>query len=385
MSKKKVLYYMPDNPLKGRGGNLTRCNQMLSYFQKKSDLLDVHFISSMDWDSESKEEFYMKYPSINLKIFPFKMSKSNIFEYLIRDKIPKEIEKALIGDTFDSTTPYFRSIFKKDIAENQYDIVVISYAIWGNLIKDIEGPYFIIDTHDFMTLQYKIKTENTHKLNIGSLFKSEMDILKKFDEIWTYSIEEQYIFEQFTDKKVNLVPVSFPVIHLNENRSVKYEVLYVASDNPHNVKSIKWFLDKVFPFLQNIDIYIIGKICDVIEDTPNIIKLGIVDDLEGIYRNTRICICPMVTGTGVKIKVLESLSYGLPMVTTRRGVDGLINKSQNGCMVSDEPSIFADNIKQLLNDQQLYSKMKAEAQSYFTQNHDEQREEYMLNQVFIPN
>lgn len=376
---------MPDNPLKGRGGNLTRCNQMLSYFQKNSDLLDVHFISSMDWDNESKEAFYVKYPSINLKIFPFKMSKSNIFEYLIRDKIPKEIEKALTRDTFDSTTPYFRSIFKKDIEENQYDIVVISYATWGNIIKDIEGPYFIIDTHDFMTLQYKIKTENTHKLDIGNLFKSEMDILKKFDEIWTYSIEEQYIFEQFTDKKVILVPVSFPVIHLNENRSMKYEVLYVASDNPHNVKSIKWFLDKVFPLLQNIDIYIVGKICDVIEDAPNIIKLGIVDDLDGIYQNTRICICPMVTGTGVKIKVLESLSYGLPMVTTRRGVDGLINKSQNGCMVSDEPAIFADNIKQLLNDQQLYSKIKVEAQSYFTQNHHEQREEEMLNQVFIPN
>jgi len=384
MSKKKVLYYMPDNPLKGKGGNLTRCNQMLSYFQKNSDLLDVHFISSIDWDNESKEEFHLRYPDIQLKIFLFNLPKSNILKYLIKDKIPKQISRAIRRNPLDSSTPYFRNKFKKDIQENNYDIVLISYSTWGNVIENIHGPYFIIDTHDFMALQYKIRYEGHKKINIGKLFGNEMSILKKFNEIWTYSIEEQYIFEQFTNRKITLMPVSFPTVHLNEKRTIKYDVLYVASANPHNVNSFKWFLDKVFPLLENVNIYIVGKICNFIEDSPNIIKLGIVDDLDAIYQNTRICICPMITGTGVKIKVLESLSYGLPIVTTRRGVDGLINKSQNGCMVSDDPLSFANNIKQLLNDQQLYSKTCAEALSYFSQNYHEDKEDKILNDLFIP-
>lgn len=37
------------------------------------------------------------------------------------------------------------------------------------------------------------------------------------------------------------MPVSFPLVNLNEHRNIKYDILYVASDNPHNVKSIKWF------------------------------------------------------------------------------------------------------------------------------------------------
>ena len=74
MSKKKVLYYMPDNPLKGKGGNLTRCNQMLTYFQKNCNTLDVTFIFSMDWDEESEQAFNLKYPDLNIKIFQFKMS-----------------------------------------------------------------------------------------------------------------------------------------------------------------------------------------------------------------------------------------------------------------------------------------------------------------------
>lgn len=374
---------MPDNPLKGRGGNLTRCNQMLSYFQNNSDLLDVHFISSIDWDNESKEEFHLRYPDIQLKIFLFNLPKSNILKYLIKDKIPKQISRAIRRNPLDSSTPYFRSKFKKDIQENKYDIVVISYSTWGNVIEDIDGPYFIIDTHDFMSLQYKIRYEGRKKINVGKLFGNEMSILKKFNEIWTYSIEEQYIFEQFTNRKVTLMPVSFPTVHLNDSRTIKYDVLYVASGNPHNVNSIKWFLDKVFPLLENVNIYIVGKICNFIEDSPNIIKLGMVDDLDAVYKSTRICICPMITGTGVKIKVLESLSYGLPVVTTRRGIDGLINKSQNGCMVSDDPVKFANNIKQLLSDQQLYSKTSAEALSYFSQNYHEHKEEKILNHVFM--
>lgn len=117
-------------------------------------------------------------------------------------------------------------------------------------------------------------------------------------------------------------------------------------------------LDYVFPLLNDINIYVVGKICDFIDDMPNIIKLGMVDDLDSVYKSTKICICPMVTGTGVKIKVLESLSYGLPVVTTRRGVDGLVNKSQNGCIVSDEPLIFADNIKNYLMIQIYTQKFK---------------------------
>jgi glycosyltransferase involved in cell wall biosynthesis len=385
MSKKKVLYYMPDNPLKGKGGNLTRCNQMLTYFQKNSNSLDVTFISSMDWDDESRRAFTVRYPNLNLKIFHFKMSKSNLFQYLIKDKIPKQLNKAFIRNASDFTTPYFRSKFKQDIQDNNYDIVIISYSIWGNVIDNIKGPYFILDTHDFMTLQYKINYEDSRDFDIGKLFKNEMNVLKKYDEVWTYSIEEQYIFEQFTGRKVTLMPVSFPLVNLNEHRNIKYDILYVASDNPHNVKSIKWFLDYVFPLLNDINIYVVGKICDFIDDMPNIIKLGMVDDLDSVYKSTKICICPMVTGTGVKIKVLESLSYGLPVVTTRRGVDGLVNKSQNGCIVSDEPLIFADNIKKLLDDPNLYSKIQNEALAYFEQNHHETKEKQLLNQIFIQN
>jgi len=60
-----------------------------------------------------------------------------------------------------------------------------------------------------------------------------------------------------------------------------------------------------------------------------------VANLVEFYQNVSIVICPMFSGTGVKIKVLEALSYGIPVVTNQRGVDGLLNKSANGCLVTE--------------------------------------------------
>src|SRR3546814_6858906 len=85
--------------------------------------------------------------------------------------------------------------------------------------------------------------------------------------------------------------------------------------------------------------------------------------------------CPMLGGTGVKVKVVEALSYGLPVVCTRRGVDGLPNKSRNGCLVSDEASQFARNIISLLQDQTLYSEQSRLAAELFSSHFSTERSE----------
>ncbi|QQT27082.1 glycosyltransferase [Sphingobacterium spiritivorum] len=383
MSKKKVLYFMPDNPMDGKGGNLTRCNQMLQYFQSNSQVLEVHFVSTLYWDNVSMDKFKLIYPDIILHVFELRMSKQNIWKYLLEDKIPRKLNGIRNKGVLDNSTPYLKSKFKEIIQKNRYDIILISYSTWGNIIDYAEDAYKIIDTHDFMTLQYKTENEKEGYIKVGEIFQEEIDTLSKYDEIWTYSVEERYIFEQFTNSNVTLIPVSFPSKRLEPDRNIKYDMLYVASDNRHNIKSIKWFLKFVFPLLNNVKLYVVGKICSAIDDAPNIIKLGVVENLEEIYKFSKICICPMITGTGVKIKVLESLSYGLPVVTTKRGVDGLVNKSQNGCLITDDPEGFANYIKQLLSDQSFYAKISEQARLYFEENHNETQEIKLLNNIFL--
>ena len=50
--KKRILYFMPDNPSARKAGNLTRCTQMLNYLESLSDIYEVDFLSIGDWEKE---------------------------------------------------------------------------------------------------------------------------------------------------------------------------------------------------------------------------------------------------------------------------------------------------------------------------------------------
>ena len=380
--KKRILYFMPDNPSSGKAGNLTRCTQMLNYLESLSDMYEVDFLSIGDWgdwDEENKAKFLKKHPNVKLHLINRKGSKTNkikqFFEYKLLNLFPKLIK----GTSVDITNPMLNKKVSNFIDKGNYDKVIISYASWAKVVSNIKTkPYLIVDTHDFITAQSRDKIGK-----IGKLFQSEINILKKFDEIWTYSVEEEYIFGQFTDKKITLIPISFPFCPTEDKENYKYELIFVGSQNPHNIAGIQWFEKEVLPFLKDIKVHIIGKICKVVPDHPNFVKHGMVDDIEDFYQNAKIAICPMLSGTGIKIKVLEALSHSLPVVTNRRGLDGLLNKTLNGCIVENTGKDFAYAILKLLHDKSFYIEKKKEAKKYFLENHSFEKEKKVLDNIFL--
>lgn len=380
--RKRVLYFMPDNPFWSHAGNLTRAKQLLAYFEKHSKDLQVEFLSCLFWNTESIERFKAIYPHVNLTVINTDSDKRNRMKYLVEDKIPRLINQARHKTLISLLTPIIAKRIHSLMRDKHYDIIVISYSTWGALIEQLNllNAYKIIDTHDFMTLQ---RMKERSDFDIGNAFREEVDILSLYDEIWTYSVEERYLFEQFTSKKVTLLPVS-----TNSDRPLwsniePKNILYVASDNIHNTESMKWFVEFVLPHIPQYKIHVVGKICQNIPDHPQLIKHGVVEDIETFYANAKMTICPMLSGTGIKIKVLESLYHGLPVITNRRGVDGLINKINNGCLVADSDVQFADFIKSLMDDTSFYLKQKEYAQVFYHSFYTREHEEAILNSVFL--
>lgn len=370
---------MPDNPMSGKAGNTTRLNQILSYFNAFGSI-DFTFVSLKDWglwESEHTTAFSEKYPNIKLVLLD-KKYKNRFLKYIFLYKLPYLFKR----NSIDMTSWILRKEFAKIVNRNKFENIIISYATWGEVIKNVKiDSNFIIDTHDFITAQYRNKTKK-----IGKYFQDEIQILKKYDEIWTYSVEEEYIFGQFTGKKVKYLPIPFPqkpLLPLKQDYT--YDVVYVASNNPHNVKSIYWFLDQVLPHIQNeIKIHIIGKVGNEIQKQySNVIVHGLVDDLYEFYDNARITICPMLSGTGVKIKVIESLSNNLPVVTNTRGVDGLSRKNDNGCLVTDDIKEFANYINELLKNDQLYEDLRHKAYDFIKNNHSLEKEKAFFKDKFF--
>ena len=84
---------------------------------------------------------------------------------------------------------------------------------------------------------------------------------------------------------------------------------------------------------------------------------GFVEDIEPVMSDYRIAVAPLRFGAGVKGKVNMSMSYGQPVVGTAVAVEGMYTKHGTDVMMSDDPSIFAQHVIKLYQDQALWSRI----------------------------
>lgn len=85
---------------------------------------------------------------------------------------------------------------------------------------------------------------------------------------------------------------------------------------------------------------------------PDVLVTGFVDDLDPLYRSARVFVAPLRAGAGVKFKVVQAMAYGLPVVTTSVGAEGIVEETGAGAFVAvtDSPTEFrAATIEALRN------------------------------------
>jgi glycosyltransferase involved in cell wall biosynthesis len=139
------------------------------------------------------------------------------------------------------------------------------------------------------------------------------------------------------------------VLRLHQETGV--DLLFVASDTEANAASLHWFLDECYPQLEGEpNVIIAGSLINRLGDYghPRIFWAGQVETLAPLYAAAKVIIAPVVFGTGVKIKVIESLSLGKPFVATRESLRGLSDDLQG--LGVDTPAEFAARVNMLLSD-----------------------------------
>ncbi|MGY3210999.1 glycosyltransferase [Mucilaginibacter sp. HD30] len=390
---KKVLYFFPDNVAKQNAGNKTRALELLKYFKERGIEVDFATLQYEDADRGSPAGTidFIKDRGLaqNVYLLPRKPGKSNPLFYFLRYKLWDLIYYwftfPLRSDIPTFMTLTLKSAFEGLLRDNKYDHIIISYIYYAELVSNkalLKGAKTYIDTHDFITAQFKYRKS----FNLGITFQDEIKRLDRFNEVWAISGEEQYVFGQFCKTNVLLVPLMMkPKAEQYKAAEKVYDLIYVASNNVHNERSARWFFDEVYPLLPNtIRICLVGGINKVLGEMKEAQQIAFADDLDGLYAQSKIALCPMLTGTGVKVKVVEALAHGLPVVCTTRGVDGLPNKTMNGCLVTDDAKQFAQHIILLLNNADVYIEQSLMATRAFNSSFSTEVVYKELDKVFIP-
>ena len=78
--------------------------------------------------------------------------------------------------------------------------------------------------------------------------------------------------------------------------------------------------------------------------------LGYVDDVREPLARYAVFVCPILSGSGVRVKLLEAFAAGIPVVSTVVGAEGLAVKDGEFCALADDPAEFAERVLALLRD-----------------------------------
>ena len=163
--------------------------------------------------------------------------------------------------------------------------------------------------------------------------------------------------------------------------SGKQILFYGAMSRPENYLSAIWFIEKVFiPKLEQSGFCFIvvgGNPHELIKkyDNGNSIRIvGFVDDISSYFEESLCLVAPLVMGAGVKIKVVEAMSAGIPVLTNEIGIEGIFAENGKDYLFCKTPEDYEESIIKLTNEIGLAKKLGENAKAFIRRNYDYERD-----------
>jgi len=143
-----------------------------------------------------------------------------------------------------------------------------------------------------------------------------------------------------------------------------FQILFIATMTwQANIDGMNWFIKEVLPFITkeypDVEVNVAGRLPDkdqkILWQDTHVNYLGFVKDLEDYYRNTTVFICPLLYGSGTKIKVIDALYRGVPLVTTSIGAENIHLVHGENAFIADSGAMFAKYVIKLWEDDDTWN------------------------------
>jgi glycosyltransferase involved in cell wall biosynthesis len=156
------------------------------------------------------------------------------------------------------------------------------------------------------------------------------------------------------------------------------EILFVGSMDYHaNAEAVTWFVSKVWPILKvsipNLVFRIVGRdpSAKVLAlAAPDVLVTGTVDDIRPFYARAAATVVPLRVGGGTRLKILESMAAGVPVVSTRLGAEGIDVRDGSDIVLADSPAELADGLRRVVTDRELSERLKREGHALVVRLYD---------------
>ncbi|MFH1245950.1 MAG: glycosyltransferase family 4 protein [Candidatus Omnitrophota bacterium] len=302
-------------------------------------------------------------------------------------------KKVLKNTTFDIFTYLFMNTdreFKSILNAPKQDIFVGSHPWAFPCLGKNSSRLVIYDAHncEYLLMRQILKGSWLSGLVCPLVAKIEREACAMSDIILVCSSAEKKNFIDLYGlpaDKIHVVPNGACVRPVTETKDKleakeklgmagKKTVVFVGAYYRPNIEALNFIARELAPYLEEYHFLLAGTAADSLHHAGgrrNITLFGGVNDvkLEQILQAADIAVNPMFNGSGVNIKMLDYMSYGLPVVTTECGARG-IEVSGSCPFIVSAPEGFALNIKKLSFDEQLCRRLSRDGRALIAQRYD---------------
>lgn len=272
--------------------------------------------------------------------------------------------------------PAMRRLVDQIASETQFDVVHADQLNMAQYAERVRGVRKVLDAHNALWLLYKRLWETMgngpKKILLGrdwQLIKNyEGRVCRKFDAVLAVSEEDKVALEEAmgTESSARTAPITVIPIAVDADEAAPIarpltadHLLHIGTMFwPPNIDGVVWFIRDIYPHIRAqrpaAVFDVVGarpphEIASLSGNGSGVNVTGYVADPTQYLQNAGVMVVPLRSGGGMRVKILNALAQGLPIVTTTIGCEGIAVEHGRHLLVADTPDDFARAVLLLLD------------------------------------
>jgi polysaccharide biosynthesis protein PslH len=356
----KILHVSPSFPYPPNDGGKIVIYNLYKFLRNSGDEVDFICLSKQKINEDS------------IKVF----DPDNTPEIFIDEKISSlsRLLRALLSRQSYLISKFyskrFLSLLESKLKENKYDIVHfegLHTSLYALQILQRFDTKVVLRLHNIESLIIKRFYENSKNPFLKLVLSSELKKITKIESEAFRKIKN-IVFISELDKKISGIinypdanpfvsPAGVDYEYFQMEKTKNNNLLFLGSmDWRPNENAVIWFVEKVFSKIIKdfplIMYYVVGKNpSGKIKNFEgnNIVVTGTVKDVRPYLEKTGICIVPLFIGGGMRVKILEFMASGRPVISTSVGAEGINYTDGMDILLADNETEFISKIIFLIN------------------------------------
>lgn len=302
----------------------------------------------------------LRFKGENVELIPV-LTKGSVFLNLQR--IAFDIVGWIFGLKKCDKSFYKYYKIKNELKELSFepDVIVLEWTNMVLLYKTVKQRFpdakLIASEHDVTYLGLERKGLSAKKLARAK--KQELEALHNCDVVMPHNVKDKNLLVQdgIPEDKIHVIVPYYHNMGYIERKKLNHDILFWgAMYRPENYEAAIWFIENVMPLLEDLDVRFVvagNRPPEKLKQyaSSRVVITGFVENETPLFESSMCFVSPLLTGAGIKVKVIEALSAGIPILTNDIGIEGIPAVNGESYFHCEKPREYSRIIRELYNDE----------------------------------